>query len=239
MPLAKFINRLATLPLAFQPGTGWRYSLSHDVVGYLVQVISGMPFERFLDERIFQPLGMVDAGFVVPPHKADRLSALYMATADKGLTLQDAPATSEWRKPKRMPSGGGGLVSTAADYLRFAQMLLNGGVLDGERLLSRKTIELMTRNHLPASLLPYSIDPGKPRPGFGYGLGVGVLMNGAEANELMSDGSYQWNGAASTRWWNDPKEQLVGIMMTQLMRSDLRPPFAQVFRNLVYQAVDD
>lgn len=237
--LTEMVDLLAGLPLVFQPGASWRYSLAHDVVGYLVQLLSGMPFDRFLQERIFQPLGMVDTGFVAPPDKLARLTALYTAVPEGGLRLEDAPSASEWADPLRTPSGGGGLVSTAGDYLRFAQMLLNGGSLDGVRLLSRKTVELMTRNHLPANLLPFSVDPGRPRHGYGYGLGVGVLLNGAEAGELMSDGSYQWNGAASTRWWNDPKEQLIGIMMTQLMRGELRPPVGQVFRNLVYQAIDD
>jgi CubicO group peptidase (beta-lactamase class C family) len=237
--MPQLVAALARLPLVFQPGTGWRYSLSHDVVGYLVEIISGLPFARFLEERLFQPLGMVDTSFVVPQAKVDRLSALYAATVDNGLQLQDAPATSDWLDPERLSSGGGGLASTAADYLRFAQMLLNGGVLDGQRLLSRKTVELMTRNHLPANLIPYYVSPGQPRPGYGYGLGVGVLRNGAEANEMMSDGSYQWNGLANTTWWNDPKEQLVGIMMTQVAGADLRPPFAHIFRNLVYQAIDD
>ena len=238
-PLSEATNNLARLPLVFQPGTAWRYSYAHDVVGHLVSVLSGMTFPHFLEERVFRPLGMVDTGFFVPPTKLDRLAALYSGTPAGGLALVDSPAKSEWVDPEITPSGGGGLLSTISDYLRFAQMLLNGGALDGVRLLSRKTVELMTRNHLPSSMLPFAVTPGKPLPGFGYGLGVGVLMNAADAEELASDGMYQWNGAASTRWWNDPKEDLIGLMMIQTLRGDLLPQIGQAFGVLTYQAIDD
>ncbi len=238
-PLSELVEQLAGLPLVFQPGTQWRYSFAHDVVGHLVSVISGMSLPDFLRTRIFEPLGMVDTAFFVPPAKLNRLTALYAATPQQTLTLVDAPAKTTWADPDVTPSGGGGLLSTAADYLRFAQMLLNDGVFNGERLLSRKTIALMTRNHLPTGLLPFAVNPGQPRPGFGYGLGVGVLMNAAEAGELASDGMYQWNGAASTRWWNDPAENLIGLMMVQTLQGDFMPPIGQAFRVLAYQAIDD
>lgn len=232
-------EQIAGLPLVFQPGTRWRYSFAHDVVGYLVSVISGMSLPDFLRTRVFEPLGMVDTGFYVPPAKVDRLAALYAATPQRTLALVDSPAKTTWGDPQVTPSGGGGLLSTAADYLRFARMLLNYGELDGQRLLSRKTIELMTRNHLPAGLLPFAVNPGMPRPGFGYGLGVGVQMNAAEAGELATDGMYQWNGAASTRWWNDPAEDLIGLMMVQTLQGDFMPQIGQAFRVLAYQAIDD
>ena len=134
------------------------------------------------------------------------------------------------------------MVSTAADYLRFAQMLLNGGALDGVRILSRKSVELMTRNHLPASMLPFAVDARYPQLGYGYGLGVAVLMNAAEAGELTSERMYSWSGAAKTRWWNDPKEDLIGIMMAQVLTPARLPEvedIISVFRTLVYQAIED
>jgi CubicO group peptidase (beta-lactamase class C family) len=238
-PLGQAIDRLATMPLVSQPGTVWRYSFAHDVIGHLVSVVSGMSFPDFLRTRIFGPLGMADTGFHVPPEKIERLTALYSGVPGGKLVTVDAPATTKWADPLITPSGGGGLLSTAADYLRFAQMLLNGGTLDGVRLLGRKTVALMTRNHLAADLLPYAVSPGQPRWGWGYGLGVGVLMNAAEAEELASDGMYHWNGAASTRWWNDPQEGLVGLMMVQTLRGDLLPQIGQAFRVLAYQAIEE
>ena len=238
-PLGEAIEKLARLPLVSQPGTVWRYSYAHDVIGHLISVLSGLSFPDFLSQRVFRPLGMVDTGFFVPRDKLERLAALYTGVAGGGLKLVDAPTTSEWADPDVTPSGGGGLLSTISDYLRFAQMLLNGGVLDGVRLLGRKTVALMTRNHLPTGMLPFAVDPVKPWPGFGYGLGVGVLINAAEAEELASDGTYGWNGAASTRWWNDPKEDLIGLMMIQTLRGDLLPQIGQAFRVLAYQAIEE
>ncbi len=150
MTLEELVTILARLPLAFHPGTAFRYSLSIDVLGYIVQAASGMPFEDFLQERIFAPLGMVDTAFWVPPEKVDRLAAIYGPAKDGGLKPLDEPLTSRYLKPPRNPSGGGGLVSTVSDYLRFGQMLLNRGELDGARLLGRKTVEWMLQNHLPA-----------------------------------------------------------------------------------------
>ena len=147
--LADWIGELAKLPLASQPGTRFRYSVATDVLGYLVQVISGMPFEAFLKQRIFEPLGMVDTDFWVPPEKVERFAANYGPDPEAGLKVIDPPATSHYTRPSKAPSGGGGLVSTTGDYLRFAQMLLNKGEVDGVRLLGRKTVELMTANHLP------------------------------------------------------------------------------------------
>jgi CubicO group peptidase (beta-lactamase class C family) len=239
VPLEEMASRLASLPLVHQPGRVWRYSMADDLLGYLVGVVSGQPFARFLAERIFKPLAMLDSAFYVSDDRLDRLVTLYSATPSGALIA--APQASIWRDPTAPPSGGGGLMSTAADYLRFAQMLLNGGSLDGVRLLSRKTVELMTRNHLPASMLPFAVNARYPQLGYGYGLGVGVLMSAPQAGELTSEGAYYWNGAAKTRWWNDPKEDLVGLMMVQVLTPATLPTIEAIsstFRTLVYQALD-
>lgn len=235
--LETFVQKLAEIPLLFQPGTAWRYSVATDVVGYLVQAISGMPFDRFLEEKIFKPLGMPDTGFYVPEANIGRFAATYGPADDGGLKAVDAPATSHFSKPRLFLSGGGGLVSTAADYLRFAQMLLNQGELDGTRLLSRKTIELMTVNHLPAELAPIRIGPNA-LGGFGFGLGFRVLLDLAQAEIAGSVGEYGWAGAANTYFWIDPKEALIGILMTQFMPSGYHP-VSRDFRVLTYQAIID
>ena len=158
LTLADFVAILTELPLAFHPGTAFRYSFSIDVLGYIIQLASGMPFEDFLQERVFDPLGMVDTAFWVPPDKVDRLAAIYGPAEDGGLKPLDEPMTSRYLKPPHNPSGGGGLVSTVSDYLRFGQMLLNQGELDGARLLGRKTVEWMLHNHLPEGI-PANGDP--------------------------------------------------------------------------------
>ena len=155
-------QKLAKLPLVFQPGSAWTYSVATDLLGYLVEVVSGMPFEQFLEERILRPLGMVDTAFHVPEDKVGRFSAMYGPGEDGGLKLIEAPQTSPFTKPPSMAKGGGGLVGTASDYMRFLQMMLNGGEVDGVRLLGRKSVELMTTNHLPQHCLPVC-----PRQGVG------------------------------------------------------------------------
>lgn len=232
--LAQMVAKLVTLPLAYQPGRGWRYSLANDVLGYLVQVVAGQPFEDFLAERLLQPLGMVDAHFTVPEDKRARVAAVYSATATG--TLQ-RNSVSNVKVGSPHPSGGGGLFATVTDYVRFAQMLLNGGTLDGVRLLSRKTVELMTTNHLPASLLPF-VPPTWPfRTGYGMGLGVRVVVNQAETGELGSVGSYTWGGAAGTDFWVDPREELIGLFLQQTLPHPSHP--FQQFRVLAYQAIAD
>jgi CubicO group peptidase (beta-lactamase class C family) len=233
MNLEGAVAEIAKLPLAFQPGTAWRYSVATDVLGCLVQVASGMPFEDYLKQRIFDPLGMVDTGFYVPPEKVARFTAVYGPDEKNGLKAIDLdPATNpSYLKPSRFPSGGGGLVSTAGDYLRFCQMLLNGGVLDGVRLLGRKTVEFMTTNHLPDGIHP-------DNPAGGFGLGVDVLLHLGKSALLGSVGNYGWGGAANTNFWVDPKEQLIGILMLQFMPSDTYPVIAD-FRTLTYQALVD
>jgi CubicO group peptidase (beta-lactamase class C family) len=228
--LEEFIQAIAKLPLAYQPGSAYRYSFATDVLGLLVQVVAGMPFEEFLRQRIFEPLGMGDTGFYVPAEQIGRFAANHGPDAEHGLTVIDAPATSEYARPTRLPSGGGGLVSSTSDYLRFAQMLLNQGELDGARLLGRKTVELMTSNHLPAGVHPFDDVYS------GFGLGVSVLLDPAQAQNLGSVGTFGWGGAANTNFWVDPREELIGILMVQFMPSDTYP-VSPNFRTLVYQAL--
>ena len=188
-------------PLRTQPGTEFFYSLSVDVLGYLVQVVSGQPFDAFLQERILGPLGMVDTAFDVPESKLDRFAVNYRPDKEKGLAVLDAPATSRFAKPTRCPAGGMGLVSTLGDYYRFAQMLYNKGELDGQRLLGRKTVELMRSNHLRDGVYRDG------NPALGFGLGFGVTLDAEQT--LGSVGAYGWGGAATTRFVIDPQEELV------------------------------
>jgi CubicO group peptidase (beta-lactamase class C family) len=234
-PLAKIMPELAQIPLAHQPGTAWRYSFAIDVLGYLVEVLSGVPFDVFLHQRIFDPLQMVDTGFSVPVEKGERLAAMYKPGEKGGLELLDAPADSPLLKPHRFFSGGGGLVSTASDYLRFARMLLNKGDLDGVRLLGRKTVEFMTQNHLPDDVLRTSFNP--ERPGYGFGLGGSVLISPPLASRIGSVGTFSWGGAARTDFWVDPQEELIGLFMVQLLGD--APWLADQFRVLAYQAIVD
>jgi CubicO group peptidase (beta-lactamase class C family) len=229
--LAKEVEAIATVPLAYHPGQGWRYSLATFVLGYLVQVVSGMPFDAYLREQIFGPLGMSDTGFYVPPDKIDRLATLYSPSKEEG-GLQVVDGGFRVTEPGAIPAGGEGLVSTAADYVRFAQMLLNGGALGDVRLLSRKSVELMTMNHLPAGVHPFD------NRSSGMGLGVGVVIDLAQSRILGSVGTYGWGGAASTDFWVDPQEDLVGVFMTQLMPSGTYPLHPEV-RVAVYQALVD
>ena len=231
---AEWIGLIARLPLAYHPGTRYRYSFATDVLGYLVQTVSGMPFADFLQQRIFAPLGMNDTFFSVPPEKLDRFATNYGPKAGGGLEVIDAPQTSRYARPTQRPSGGGGLLSTSGDYLRFTQMLLNGGVLDDVRLLGRKTVELMTTNHLPTGVY---LD-NDPKTGLGFGLGVSVLLELGKVQTLGSVGSYGWGGAANTNFWIDPKEEMIGILMLQFMPSETYP-VSPDFRILAYQALVD
>ena len=204
--------------------------MATDVVAFVVQIVSGKPFNQFLRERIFDPLGMKDTDFFVPAVKRSRFSAVYGPAENGGLKLVDDPNNSVFNRPNRHPSGGGGLVSTASDYLRFAQMLLNQGTLDGERLLGRKTVAWMMSNHLPPHLHPFD------DPAFGFGLGGSVLTELGQSPYPGSPGNFSWSGAANTRFWVDPQEQLVGILLTQFMPCDTYP-VSNDFMTLVYQAL--
>lgn len=232
--LAEWIGTIAQMPLAFHPGTRYRYSVATDVLGYLVQVVSGLPFADFLQERIFAPLGMKDTAFTVPAAKLDRFAANYGPCPEAGLKVIDAPRESRYARPTQRPSGGGGLLSTTPDYLRFCQLLLNGGELDGVLLLGRKSIELMTTNHLPDGIF---VD-NDPKSGLGFGLGVSVQLDLGKGQLLGSTGNYGWGGAANTNFWIDPQEQLIGMLMLQFMPSGTYPVIPD-FRNLVYQALVD
>lgn len=245
--LDDMVEHLSRLPLEFSPGEAWNYSVSTDVLGYLVGKVSGMPFETFLQTRIFDPLGMVDTGFHVPDDKVSRFCACYAVGAlgskvvsKEGPTLQDDPRTSPYLKPPTLASGGGGLVSTAADYLRFSRMLLQGGELDGVRLLGPKTLALMTANHLPGGVdlpkLSRSMFSEATYEGVGFGLGFATTIAPASTLIPGSAGDFFWGGAASTFFWVDPKEELIGLFLTQLLPSSAYPVRRQL-RTMVYSAV--
>ncbi|GGE00715.1 serine hydrolase [Polymorphobacter glacialis] len=240
--LADMIAALGKIPLEFSPGDAWNYSVATDVCGWLVQVVSGQPFDEFLSDRLFKPLGMVDTGFHVRDGQAHRLAGCYQPARAGGIELQDDAATSSFLKPASFISGGGGLVSTARDYLKFAQMLLNGGTADGHRYLSRKTIDLMTANHLPGdssiAAMSKSMFSEAAYDGIGFGLGFATTLNAAQTLMPGSDGDYFWGGAASTFFWIDPEEDLVAIFMTQLIPSSTYPVRREV-RTMVYSALDD
>lgn len=237
--LEGMIEGLARIPLEASPGEVWNYSVSTDVLGYLVGKVSGLPFEEFLRQRVFAPLGMVDTDFHVPAAKASRFAACYVATPDGRMKLQDDPQTSSYLRPPTFFSGGGGLVSTAADYLRFCRMLLNGGALDGTRLLSPKTIELMTANHLPGGKgltdLSVALFSEASYAGIGFGLGFAVTTSPARSLIPGSEGEYSWGGMATTYFWIDPREQLIVIFMTQLIPSTIYN-LRRELRTLVYSA---
>ena len=234
------VEKLATFPLIAQPGKAWNYSVATDVLGYLVEVISGQPFEKYLVENVIKPLGMIDTDFFVPTAKQDRFAANYSAGPGGKLELLDDPGKSRYLNPRTVNSGGGGLVSTASDYLRFCKFMLNKGELDGVRLLGRKTVELMTMNHLKGDMA----DMGMPRfsestyHGIGFGLGFSVTLDPAKAHILGSTGEYAWGGAASTAFWIDPREDMAVVLLTQLMPSSTYP-IRRELRVLSYQAIVD
>jgi CubicO group peptidase (beta-lactamase class C family) len=220
----------ADVPLAFHPGTAWRYGISTDLLGYVVQVASGQPFDEFLRERIFFPLGMVDTDFWVPPEKVRRFASMYGPSKEGGLKVIPSPDGKDYTKPDHSLSGGGGLVSTLGDYYRFGQMLLNGGEFEGKRLLGRKTVGWMMQNHLPQGMNP----DGEAWNGFG--LGGAVLINPGLSPRPGSVGKFGWGGAANTEWWIDPAEKLQGLLMLQYMPC-FTMPIVEDFAQLVYAAL--
>jgi CubicO group peptidase (beta-lactamase class C family) len=230
-PTGELVDFVAGLPLAFQPGTQWRYGFSIDILGRLVEVLTGQTFGQYLEEAIFAPLGMVDTAFWVPPEKLGRLTTQYTCDADGVLEASDVPPNSRWARPPAFESGGGGLVSTMHDYARFAQMLLNGGELDGVRILGRKTIALMSSEHLAEDLRSLI-----GQRGYCFGLGVRVMCNPSEANIPASAGEYGWAGLASTKFWIDPAEDLIGIIMRQLIDNH-GYPLSDQFATLMYAAL--
>lgn len=234
--LAEMVDHLGELPLLFEPGSGWHYGVSTDVLGRLIEVVSGQRFGEFLEKRIFAPLRMNDTGFTVAAADAERFAHLYARVlgGDGVARLVDAP--KEWslnyHPGATFESGGGGLVSTAADYLRFCRMLLNEGELDGERVLSRKSVELMRADHMGDVAGKY------PHPGHGFGLGFTVVTDPGAVGELSTIGSYRWAGAAGTGFWIDPAEEMIGIFMTQVLPLG-ESVHRKEFRNLAYQAIID
>jgi CubicO group peptidase (beta-lactamase class C family) len=238
------VERLADVPLQFDPGTKWNYGISTDIVGYLCEVISGQPFDQFVRERITEPLGMVDTAFTVRADNVDRFAACYRRGGkdEPSYILQDKPLESPYTRPKSYFSGAGGMVGTTADYIRFCKMLANGGELDGVRILGKRTVEFMAMNHLPGGGDMASV--GTPSfnettmEGIGFGLGFAVLMDPAKAQILGTPGEYYWGGAASTAFFVNPKEDLFLVFMTQLLPSSSYP-FRRELRACTYQAIVD
>lgn len=231
----EFLTAMSKLPLYHQPGTGWRYSVSTDVAGALLEIISGQPLDQFLEERILNPLGMKDTHFEVPDAKDERFITNYTHKKDGTLQTIDHPSMSKYCKEVKMFSGGGGLVSTSNDYLRFCQMLLNKGELDGVRLISPKTLELMTGDHTQNT--PHAGGPiVLPARGTAFGLGFSVTTDLAATEMLGSVGAYGWGGAAGTYFRIDPKEDMAILMMIQVMPYN-HLQAREKFQNLVYQAI--
>ncbi len=242
--LQDMARQIGQLPLAFSPGTEWRYSHSIDTLGALVEIITGQPLDEFFRERIFGPLGMDDTDFWVPPEKIHRLMACYQKDAKTGETTLADPggaASKLYSKRPNLLNAGGGLASTMRDYHRFALMLLRGGTLDGARIISPKTWEFMRQNHLPDNQtmrrMGRSAFTEVMADGVGFGLGGSVVTDIVQTRQPGSDGTFSWGGLASTFFWIDPEEELIAIQATQLMPSSTYPIRMQ-FQQLVYAAID-
>lgn len=232
-----FINALSQLPLEFSPGTAWNYSVSTDVLGYLIEKISGIPFDEFLQQRVLRPLRMIDTDFHVPGDKAERLVECYMSSASGSLVPFPGP---DFRQPPAAPAGGSGLVSTAGDYMRFCEMLRRNGELDGVRLLGPKTLALMRANHLPGGSdladLSVSMFSEATYRGVGFGLGFAMTTDVVKTGVAGSVGEYWWGGMASTAFWIDPVEQVSVVFLTQFVPSSTYPVRRQL-RSLVNAAI--
>jgi CubicO group peptidase (beta-lactamase class C family) len=243
--LPEMIDQLAQIPLDFSPGTAWNYSVAIDVLGYLVEKLSGMRFGEFLRRRLFEPLGMNDTAFHVPSDKVERFTSCYQPEGrGRGLKLQDDARESTYAKPPVLESGGGGLVSTAHDYLRFCRMMLNGGTLDGVQILSPKTVALFSLNHLPdgrevADMALPGMFSESGYAGVGFSIGCGVNVNVAKTRLPGSLGEYFWGGAAATAFWIDPREELTVVFMTQVIGSEARLTLRRDLRTLVYAAMTE
>ena len=239
--MTEFMDKLSQVPLRYQPGTAWMYSLATDVCGALVEIISGKPLAQYLEEVIFQPLGMVDTAFWVSEAKKPRFAANYQRGADKKLKLIDDPETSDYTREPGFKSGGGGLTGTTADYLRFCEMLRRGGELDGQRVLGPRTLEVMHMNHLAGGKDLTQLAIGgfseTANEGVGFGLGFASTMSQVATGSLGT-GDYYWGGAASTIFWVDPKEDLSVVFMTQLMPSGTFN-FRGQLKSIIYSAIID
>jgi CubicO group peptidase (beta-lactamase class C family) len=241
--LESLCQMIAGWPLRFQPGSHWLYSFGMDVAARLVEVMSGVRFDEYLQREVFEPLGMVDTGFSVTDDRLDRFAASYARNARKELVLLDDPHTSPYRSEPTLLNGGGGLVGTMPDYLRFVGMLLGGGALDGRRVLARPTVRLMTTNHLPGDreMADLALPMGYGEVGFsgaGFGLTMAVSRGAASTGAVGSPGEFMWGGAASTTFWVDPVEDLAVVFMTQLLPSGTFN-FRGQLKNLVYGAIAD
>ncbi|MGJ3648874.1 serine hydrolase domain-containing protein [Sphingomonas sp. GlSt437] len=240
LDLNGFIAALGKLPLEFSPGTAWNYSVSTDVLGAVIERVSGMPLDQFFATRIFAPLGMHDTFFAVPEDKTDRLTDCYDFVPGSKPVLMDRGAQSAWSRQPTLLSGGGGLVSTALDYHRFCSMLLNGGSLDGARIVSRKTLDLMTMNHLPGNgdLAHWSKSLFSETQNAGTGFGLGFAVNIDVARSMMpgSVGEYYWGGMFSTAFFVDPVERIHMVFMTQLRPSSTYP-IRRELKTLIYSAL--
>jgi CubicO group peptidase (beta-lactamase class C family) len=243
--LQGMVDQLAQIPLEFSPGTKWNYSVAIDVLGYLVEKLSGMSFGEFLEKRLFKPLGMNDTAFHVTADKIDRLTCCYQPEGTgPGIKVQDDARESTYSTPPGLESGGGGLVSTAHDYLRFCRMMLNGGELDGVRVLSPKTVALFSLNYLPgnqevADMALPGMFSETAYAGVGFSLGCGVNIDVAKTRLPGSLGEYFWGGAAATAFWIDPKEELTVVFMTQVIGSEARLTLRRDLRTLVYSAITE
>jgi len=258
--LAEWVERAATIPLICQPGSQWNYSISSDVLGRLVEIWSGESLAEFFKNHIFEPLSMIDTGFHVVENERERFASLYtpswnatLASVNqplspdvqkdrKGTKLQESAAKSPYLNPAKIFAGGGGLISTMSDYSRFCQMLLNKGELDGQRLLGKKTVEYMMRNHLPdnkdMAAMGQPIWSETTYEGIGFGLGGAVVLDPVKARTIASAGEYHWGGAASTFFWIDPLEDLYVVFLTQLTPSSAYP-IRRELRARIYQALTE
>jgi CubicO group peptidase (beta-lactamase class C family) len=238
--LAEAVDDWCSSPLLFQPGTKWNYSVAFDVLGRLIELWSGQPLDVFMKERIFDPLGMSDTEWWCPPEKADRLAMLYVPVNREAVAYE--PLAKAYLHPPSLLSGGGGLLSTAFDYHRFMSMLLSGGELDGVRLLSNRTVDLMTQNHLPGDVDLESMATDSfsesTYAGEGFGLGMSVMIDRRKNKSMCTEGSFSWGGAASTAFWVDPLEDLTVAFYTQLLPSGTYP-IRRDLRQLVYQSLVD
>ncbi len=239
--LSSFVQKLAAVPLRYQPGEKWLYSLATDVCGYLVEALSGLPLDEYLQKNIFDPLDMSDTAFQVAPEKQDRFAANYQRRKDKTLKLIDDPEHSTYNDTPDFLSGGGGLTGTTRDYYRFCEMLRGGGQLDGVRVIGSRTLKLMTMNHLPGGSDLTQMALGSfsetAYEGVGFGLGFAMTLGRVESGQVAS-GDYYWGGAASTIFWVDPREDLVVVFMTQLMPSATFN-FRGQLKNIIYGAIED
>jgi CubicO group peptidase (beta-lactamase class C family) len=235
--LKEMVQKLSGIPLLYQPGTTWNYSRSTDVLGYLIEVLSGKPLDVFFKERIFIPLGMEDTDFYVPVEKLERVGAVY-APDSVGIKIIMKPDTNSVSTPVKFLSGNGGLYSTAADYMTFSQMLLNNGVFNGVRILGSKTVDLMTTNQIPGVRMPDDEFFGSLMSGMGFGFGFAVLTDNREAEVIGSVGSYWWSGSGNAYFYIDPHEDLILILMTQFVPNFYYPVFREL-RDLGYQAMID